>query len=70
MATALPTKYKWLANEDGPLMLLEALKLYGTLEVAGSKSNPEILAWAKELGLRDYTTDSIPWCRLIRGHSS
>jgi uncharacterized protein (TIGR02594 family) len=61
----LPTNYAWIAAEPGPKMVLEALKLYGTQERQGAGSNPMILEWAKELGLRDYTADSIPWCGLF-----
>lgn len=62
---ALPDAYRLLANEPGPKMLLEALKLYGTHEREGSGDNPVILDWAKELGLKQYTTDAIPWCGLF-----
>jgi uncharacterized protein (TIGR02594 family) len=62
----LPTQYAWLAKEPGPKMILEALKLFGTVEGAGAKDNPTILAWAKEVGLSDtYSHDSIPWCGLF-----
>ncbi len=62
----LPAKYHWLADETGPKMLIEALNLYGTLEVPGSADSPEIMAWAAELGLRKtYSHDSIPWCGLF-----
>ena len=61
----LPAKYKWLANEPGPLMLLEALKLYGVDEIKGRQHNPEILSWAKETGIKGYVNDEIPWCRFI-----
>ena len=62
---ALPQPYAWLAAEPAPRMLLEALKLYGTLEKPGSGDNPVILKWAEELGLRDYNHDAIPWCGLF-----
>lgn len=65
MIKALPKQYQWLNAEPGPKMLLEALKLHGTLEVVGEKDNPEILAWAKELDLHQYTHDSTPWCGLF-----
>lgn len=65
MIKPLPKQYQWLASEPGPKMLLEALKLHGTLEVQGDGDNPEILKWAKELGLPQYTHDSIPWCGLF-----
>lgn len=64
----LPVKYQWLAKEGAPKMLVEALKLYGTLEGPGTMNNPTILAWAKEVGKElqgQYTADSIPWCGLF-----
>lgn len=63
----LPKGYTWLAQEPGPKMLLEALKLYGTVEAPGKKDNPVIIAWAKEVGgtvEEMYKADSIPWCGL------
>lgn len=60
----IPPKYFWLTQEPGPLMLLELLKIYGTTEVPGAGDNKEILSWARELGLSDYTHDAIPWCGL------
>lgn len=65
---ALPEKYKWLQNEGSPKMLVEALKHYGTLEKIGKGSNPNISAWAKEVGVSGwYTDDDIPWCGLFVG---
>lgn len=62
----LPQQYAFLANEPGPKILIEALKLYGTKEQPGTGDNPEILSWAKETGLfRIYSNDSIPWCGLF-----
>lgn len=62
----LPARYAWLADEPGPKMLLEALKLFGTLEVAGPSDNPVIVGWATELGLgKAYSHDEIPWCGLF-----
>jgi uncharacterized protein (TIGR02594 family) len=64
----LPSRYGWLAREPGPKMIVEALKLYGTLETPGSVNNPTIIAWAKEVGgeVEDiYKADSIPWCGLF-----
>jgi len=50
-------------------MIVEALKLYGTLESSGTKNNPVILAWAKALKLTStYSHDSIPWCGLFIGY--
>lgn len=65
---ALPAQYRWLSKEDGPAMLREALKLFGTVEAAGAKDNPTILAWAAEIGQgQTYSHDSIPWCGLFIG---
>lgn len=62
----LPEQYAWLGKEPGPKMIVEALKLFGTVEGAGAKDNPTILAWAKEVGLSEtYSHDSIPWCGLF-----
>lgn len=64
----LPDKYKWLNDEAGPKELKEALLLYGTLEVAGTKSNPVIMAWAKEVGVSGwYADDAVAWCGLFKG---
>lgn len=62
----LPAKYAWLAREGAPKMLVELLALYGTKEQPGTTSNPEIISWARELGLYPaiYSTDAIPWCGL------
>lgn len=40
----LPSTYAWLGGEPGPRMLLEALKLFGTLEAPGNADNPTILS--------------------------
>lgn len=62
----LPKQYEWLTKEPAPKMLLEALKLYGTIEVPGEKDSPIILGWAKELGLtKTYSHDSVAWCGLF-----
>ncbi len=64
--TALPAQYAWLAAEPAPRMLIEALKLYGTVETPGEGNTPTIMAWANELGLaRVYTADSVAWCGLF-----
>lgn len=63
---SLPSAYAWLAKESGPVMLHEALKLYGTHETPGSADNPVIMGWAKEVGVKGYTHDStVPWCGLF-----
>jgi uncharacterized protein (TIGR02594 family) len=64
----LPSRYAWLAREPGPKMIVEALKLFGTMEKPGSANNPTIVAWAREVGgeVADvYKADSIPWCGLF-----
>ena len=65
---SLPEKYNWLSKEPAPKMLIEALKHYGTLELVGKGSNPNISKWAKEVGVSGwYTDDDIPWCGLFVG---
>lgn len=67
----LPKQYAWLANEPGPRILLEMLKLHGTIETPGDKSNPLILSWAKEIGLGHvYKSDAIAWCGLAVGYAA
>jgi uncharacterized protein (TIGR02594 family) len=64
----LPLRYQWLAREPGPRMIVEALKLFGTLEGKGATNNLTIFAWAQEVGgdVADvYKADSIPWCGLF-----
>lgn len=56
--------YDFLMKEGAPKMLVEALKLFGTTEIAGQIHNPEILSWAQELGI-PYTQDETPWCGLF-----
>lgn len=46
-----------------PSILAEALRHNGIQERVNNKSNPEILAWYKELGMPGITdTLSVPWC--------
>ncbi len=67
----LPAKYAWLAKEPAPKMLVEMLKLHGTVEKPGKGSNPEILRWAKEIGLgKVYGDDAIAWCGLTVGFAA
>lgn len=67
MATSLPAAYKWLYDKQyAPLILKQAIALYGTVEIPGTKSNPVIMTWAEELGLKKvYSNDDIPWCGLF-----
>lgn len=61
----LPAAYSWLEDEPGPNMLMQAVALYGTVEFAGNKDNPIIMAWAAETGYEKvYRHDSIAWCGL------
>lgn len=63
---ALPKMYEWLNLEDGPRMLIEGLKLYGTKEIVGKEHNPVIIGWAAEVGLEKvYVADEIAWCGLV-----
>lgn len=58
--------YEWLKKETAPRHLVEAVKLLGTKEVPGIKSNPAIMAWAKEVGIEDiYRNDDMAWCGLF-----
>lgn len=67
----LPAKYAWLAKERAPKILLEMLALHGTVETPGSGNNPEILRWAKEIGLgKVYKADTIAWCGLTVGFAA
>ena len=64
----LPKQYEWLNSEGAPKMMVEALKLYGTIETPGAANNTKIIEWANEVGgsVSDvYKADSIPWCGLF-----
>ncbi|MGY3091070.1 uncharacterized protein (TIGR02594 family) [Hymenobacter sp. UYAg731] len=62
----LSSRFAYLATETGPKMLTEALKLLGTAEVPGPKSNPVILAMAGAVGAASYYhNDDTPWCALF-----
>lgn len=62
----LPKAYEWLAQESAPRHLLKALELYGVEETVGSRHNPVIIGWARELGIeKQYNADEIPWCGLF-----
>lgn len=64
--TNIQKGYEWLLKESGPKMLLEALKLLGTKEIAGKENNPVIIAWGKETGMdKIYSNDETPWCGLL-----
>ncbi|KAF0137431.1 MAG: hypothetical protein FD152_482 [Xanthobacteraceae bacterium] len=63
----LPAKYAYLLSDASALpMLREAVRLHGVYEKAGPGSNPEILSWAREVGLGStYTDDATAWCGLF-----
>lgn len=74
----IPAKYSYISAPDAPHMIHEAVRLYGTVEAPGSRNNPTIMGWAREieaaLNSHDlahrtlgYTSDSIPWCGLFVG---
>lgn len=77
MATKLPAKYAYLNDASTmPAIVVEAVKLYGTLEKKGAGSNPEIVKWADEVedGVGSpyskwaadwYNDDGIAWCGLF-----
>ena len=68
MSITIPTQYQWLNQEGAPKMIVEALKLFGSLEVPGQGNNSTITQGAKEVGgkVADvYKADSIPWCGLF-----
>lgn len=69
--TPLPSAYAWIDDEEGPRLLKEMRKLYGTIEVAGRGSNPMILQWAKSIGLGSvYKSDSVAWCGLTVAYAA
>jgi uncharacterized protein (TIGR02594 family) len=69
-SSALPNAYGWLAKEPGPRLLVEMLKILGTIEEPGSENNPEILRWATRIGLGHvYKSDSIAWCGLALSYA-
>ncbi len=58
--------YDFLKAMQPPIIVLEGLKLMGTAEVPGAKSNAEIMSWAREVGVANiYTNDDIAWCGLF-----
>ena len=64
----LPKQYDFLNDERAPRILIEALKLYGTIEGVGDIDNPDIVKWAQEIGKPislNYQHDSTPWCGLF-----
>ena len=64
-----PTSGAITSAPSAPVLpwIAEAKNLLGLKEIAGDKSNPEILQWAKDLDLH-YANDDIPWCGLFVAH--
>lgn len=55
-------------TDDLPWMKL-AKELIGTKEAPGDEDNQTIIQWARDLGIiKDYNSDSIPWCGLFMSH--
>ena len=64
----LPAEMRWLLLENAPKVIVEALRHYGVLEHAGIGSDPNIMSWAKEVGVMGwYHDDDIAWCGLFVG---
>lgn len=67
----LPPAYRWLARESYlPKHLVEAIKLFGTVETPGAADSPIIMGWRDELraagvDIKGYSADSVPWCGLF-----
>lgn len=67
MSSRLPSAFEWLAELTSPLMVVVAVKEFGTLETPGPAINPKIITWARETGqdAAGYIDDAIPWCGLF-----
>lgn len=61
------SNYGYLFSESGPKVIDQAMKFLGVKEIVGSKHESIIMDWAKELKLKDYVSDEIPWCGLFVG---
>ena len=62
----LPAAYAWLQGINSPRIIAEALKLYGVKETPGAVNAPEIMGWARDLGLaQQYRGDVVAWCGLF-----
>src|SRR5882757_5242079 len=61
----IPKQYNYLLSEPGLKIILEGIKLIGTLEAPGAADNPVIMAWASEANVQGYTHDQIAWCGLF-----
>lgn len=69
--TTLPKAYAWLAQEPGPRLLTEFLKLYGVHEDTGPGNNETIIGWAHSIGLGAiYYNDATAWCGLAMAYAA
>lgn len=50
-----------VSQSDAPAWVIEGLKHLGLKEIRGSRHNPTILSWIKNLS-GWFTTDEVPWC--------
>jgi len=65
----IPQRYGWLAGIYQPLLVQHGFDLWGTTEIPGPRSNPEIMSWARELEVEQtYTNDDIAWCGLFMAY--
>ncbi|WP_392436482.1 TIGR02594 family protein [Cruoricaptor ignavus] len=58
-------KYNFIKDLKAPKVMQIAKQFIGTKEIIGKAHNNVIMGWAKELGLKEYTADEIPWCGLF-----
>lgn len=61
----MESKYNYLTKVTAPKVIVEAMRYYGLHEIKGALHNQTIMSWAKDLGIKDYTGDEIPWCGLF-----
>lgn len=67
----IPKKYKWLTDMTHlPNMVTFALEYYGTREVKGKGSNPDIMAMAEYIGLPKniFPDDDTAWCAVFMAY--
>lgn len=58
-------KYNYLKEIISPRVIAEAMRYYGINEIKGPMHNATIMSWAKDLGIKEYTSDEIAWCGLF-----
>lgn len=61
----MESKYNYLKEVTAPKVIGVAMRYYGIHEIKGRLNNQTIMSWAKDLGIKDYTADEIPWCGLF-----